>query len=116
MIKGGLDQASSDGPCPAAELSSSSLALIIVFAAPATALVQAAVLGVFDMPLMVDVQFAQQRLQHGLLQSAYLALSMMALAGVGGYRQLPHGCPQPLRGVLLGLAPFPLLPLLVAQS
>ncbi|TQJ36691.1 hypothetical protein [Arthrobacter sp. SLBN-122] len=76
---GRSDPASSDWSYPAAELSSSPLALIVVLSAAETALIQAAVFGVFDMPFMADIQLAQQGL-HGLLPSAYLAISMMALA------------------------------------
>jgi hypothetical protein len=68
------DPASSDWSYPAAELSSSPLALIVVLSTAETALIQAAVFGVFDMPFMADIQLAQQALQHGLLPSAYLAI------------------------------------------
>lgn len=64
-----LKKAASDWPCPATELSPSPLALIVILSAPDTALVQAAVFGVFDMPSMADIQLAQQDPKHGLLQS-----------------------------------------------
>ncbi|MDJ0456698.1 hypothetical protein PUN71_005700 [Arthrobacter sp. NQ7] len=61
--------ASSDWSYPTAELPSSSLALIIVFSAAEAALIQAAVFGVFDVPLMADIQLAPQNLKHCLLRS-----------------------------------------------
>ncbi|MGN8132732.1 hypothetical protein [Paenarthrobacter sp. 22069] len=50
--------ASSDGSNEAAEVAVTSAATIVVFAAPQTALVEATVFGVFDMPFMADIQFA----------------------------------------------------------
>ena len=57
-VIGLAEAASSNGSYPPAELSSSPLALIIVFATAKTALVQAAILGVFDVPLVLNVQLA----------------------------------------------------------
>jgi len=62
--------ASSDWSYPAAELASSSLAFIIVLAAAETALVEAAVFGVLDVPLVADIQLAQHDPKHDLLRSA----------------------------------------------
>ena len=70
---GGLTPASSDWSYPATEISSSPLALIVVLSAAETALIQAAVLGVFGVPLMADIQLAQQGPKHGLLRSVQCA-------------------------------------------
>lgn len=69
-----------------AEIASTDGAFIVVFAAPPTAPVETAVVGVLDMPFVPNIQFAHQDLQHGLLQSAYLELSIMSPARLGRYR------------------------------
>lgn len=50
--------------CPMTEVTPSSGAFIIILAAPSTALVDTAVFGVFDMPLVPNIQPAHQGLQH----------------------------------------------------
>lgn len=54
--------------CPMPKVAPSTCALIVVLAAPPTALVHIAVFGVFDMPIVPKVQFAQQSLDHGSLR------------------------------------------------
>lgn len=56
------------------KVAASDSAVIVIFAAPSTALVEAAVLGMFDMPIVAKVKSAQQGPNHGLLQSPRLPL------------------------------------------
>jgi hypothetical protein len=66
-----------------AEIASTDGAFIVVFAAAPAAPVETAVVRVFDMPFVSNVEFAQQGIQHDLLRSAQWPAPgnlMMALA------------------------------------
>jgi hypothetical protein len=71
-----------------AKISPAHSPFIVVFATPQTALVQPAVFGMFDVPLMADIQLAQQRPKHDSLRSAQTATGnlMMALIQRGRNR------------------------------
>ena len=73
--------------CPMTEVAATSGAFIVVFAAPPTAPVHIAVFGVFDMPIVPKVQFAQQSLDHGSLRFNRRALYLSSWPWGGARRR-----------------------------
>lgn len=68
-LRGRLDSPSCRRPYPGTVVAScSSAAAIVILATSATAFIHAAVFGMFDVPIVPNVQLAQQGLDHGSLR------------------------------------------------
>lgn len=82
---------------PAAEVPASPVALIVIFAAPQTAPVQAPIFGVFNMPFVPYVQLARQCLPHGILSDPHRQLLEQyhyGLRAVAYWNPVPTGNPE----------------------
>jgi hypothetical protein len=80
--------------------------LIVILAATAAAFIYAAVFGMFEMPLVPDVQLAQQGLDHGSLRiksqrSVPLLMAFASSPGKWHFVRLRHAAAGGVLGVLL---------------